>query len=113
MCTARAREGHSGAKSHPYVGRDKFFRKRKAYDNTERFCGVIVFQLQEAKKMLLKTNGFCAAGEIRTSGDGQHNIYKEIISSTTAAATTTTITANALCQTPKRRRAGGPEPRVL
>ena len=32
---------------------------------------------------------------------------------TTAAATTTTITANALCQTPERRRAGGPEPRVL
>ena len=32
---------------------------------------------------------------------------------TAAATTTTTITANALCQTLERRRAGGPEPRVL
>ena len=56
MCTARAREGHFGAKSHPYVGRDKIFRKKQARDNRNTIWALIVFQLQEAKKQFFIEN---------------------------------------------------------
>ena len=51
MCTARAPEGHFGAKSHPYVGRDKIFRKKTGREPT----GVV-----------LRSHRFSAAGSKKT-----------------------------------------------
>ena len=50
---------------------------------------------------------------LTTAATNTNNSTTVTTNTKTTPAATTTITANALCQTPKRRRAGGPEPRVL
>ena len=50
MCTARAPEGHFGANCHPYVGRDKIFRKKTGREQAEVNLGRLRFSAAGSKK---------------------------------------------------------------